>query len=293
MLKEFIELARPHQYIKNVFVFLPAFFAFKLHHIQVIFTAGITFAAFCLAASGVYIFNDWIDRYDDQKHPEKCHRPLASGQIQSSQALICATLFFLPGAIVIAAFAGPMVLSLLVLYIILNIAYSLNLKNQPIIDITCISLGFVIRLLAGAKATNVLLSHWIIIMTFLLALFLSLAKRRDDILIYNTTNNQTRKVIGGYNLKFLDASIIMTGSITILAYILWSISPSVMAKLTSPNLFLTSIFVFLGVLRYMQIAFVEEKSGNPTKILLQDVFIQLTLIGWLGSFIWIIYIDVF
>jgi 4-hydroxybenzoate polyprenyltransferase len=289
MLKDIVALARPHQYIKNFFVFLPAFFAFKLHEPRVLLDAGVVFIAFCLTASSVYILNDWQDRADDRKHPEKQFRPLASGRVTAFQAFSTLASFLL-GGVLLAATSGSAVISLLAIYFLLNLAYSYKLKHQPIIDITCISIGFVLRLFAGAAATGVNLSHWIIVMTFLLALFLALAKRRDDVVLCNTTGQQARKVIDGYNLKFLDAAMVMTASIVVLAYILWSISPTVTAKLSSSYTFLTAIFVVLGILRYMQISFVEEKSGSPTKVLLRDRFVQMTLVGWLGSFVWILYI---
>ena len=177
----------------------------------------------------------------------------------------------------------------MLVYLALNCAYSLKLKHIAIIDVVVIASGFVIRLLVGAEATQVVLSHWIIVMTFLLALFLSLAKRRDDVLIYLETDQKPRKVIDGYSLKFLDASMVMTASIVVLAYILWSISPEVAARLRSQDLYLSAVFVVLGVMRYLQIALVEENSGNPSKILLNDRFIQLTLLGWVGVFLWIFY----
>lgn len=127
-------------------------------------------------------------------------------------------------------------------------------------------------------------------MTFLLALFLSLAKRRDDVLIYLKTDQKMRKVIDGYNLKFLDAAMMMTASIVVVAYILWSVSPEVAERLNTQNIYLSAVFVVLGILRYMQIALVEEKSGNPSKVLLRDRFIQLTMVGWISVFVWILYL---
>jgi magnesium-transporting ATPase (P-type) len=141
----------------------------------------------------------------------------------------------------------------------------------------------------GAEATGVLLVNWIIVMTFLLALFLSLAKRRDDILIYERTNNKTRKVVDGYNLTFLDSSMVMAAAIVIIAYIMWSISPEVAVKHGSQNIYLTSVFVLLGIFRYLQVSFVEEKSGSPTKVLIQDNFIKAVLLGWILFFSIIIY----
>jgi len=288
MIKDIIALARPHQYVKNLFVFLPAFFAFKIHQPELLWKACTAFCAFCMVASAVYILNDWLDRFEDAKHPVKCHRPLASGRIKGPMASVFFA-SFLGGGVVLALYSAPDVLYLICLYVAMNIAYSFKLKHIPIIDVTVISIGFVIRLFVGAAATGIELVNWIIVMTFLLALFLSLAKRRDDVLLFLKTNRKARDVIDGYNLKFLDASMVMTAAIVILAYILWSISPEVSAKHTNPNIYLTSVFVVLGILRYMQITFVEEKSGSPTKVLLRDWFIQLTLMSWVGSFVWILY----
>ncbi len=288
-MQDIAELARPHQYAKNIFIFLPAFFAFKLHDPEVIWNAFLAFAAFSLAASSVYIFNDWNDCHEDRNHPRKCYRPIASGRVTSRRAFFFLALF-LAGALILAVSLIPGILYLLGTYVLLNIAYSLGLKHQSVIDVTLISTGFVIRLFAGAAATGVVLSHWIIVMTFLLALFLALAKRRDDVIIQASTEQRTRKVIDGYNLKFLDASMVMTASIVILAYILWALSQDVPEKFSSPNTYLTAIFVVMGIMRYLQIALVEEQSGSPTRVLFRDSFLQLTLLGWLGSFVWIMYL---
>jgi 4-hydroxybenzoate polyprenyltransferase len=288
-LKDIILLARPHQYVKNLFIFLPAFFAFKLHQSELFVNASIAFCAFSLVASSVYVLNDWLDRFEDAGHPEKCQRPIAAGRVNFHTAIV---VFFalLLGGMLLSVTISISVFYLICLYFILNIAYSLKLKHIPIIDIILIATGFVVRVFVGGEATHITLVNWIIIMTFLLALFLALGKRRDDVLFYLKTNNRTRRVVDGYNLVFLDASMVMTASIVILAYILWSISPEVTAKHESQYIYLTSIFVFLGVLRYMQIAFVEEKSGSPTKVLLKDLFVQCTLLFWIGSFVWILYL---
>ena len=184
---------------------------------------------------------------------------------------------------------SPSIFLLVLTYLMLNLAYTIKLKHVAIIDVAIISTGFVIRLLVGAEATQVDLSHWIIVMTFLLALFLSLAKRRDDVLIYLKTDQKMRKVIDGYNLKFLDAAMTATASIVVVSYILWSISPEVAERLNTQNIYLSAVFVVLGVLRYMQITFVEEKSSNPSKALLEDRFTQLNLVGWVSVLSIVIY----
>lgn len=290
MIKALLELMRPYQYTKNLFIFLPPFFAFKLDEPQWFLNALIAFVAFCLAASAVYIFNDWKDAKEDRLHPEKKHRPIAGGKVQPAAALgLMGALLVAAG--VLMATESMTAVGILAVYLVMNAAYTLKLKHVAIVDISIISIGFVLRLLVGSAVTGVVLSHWIIVMTFLLALFLSLAKRRDDVLIFLSTEQKTRKAIDGYNLRFLDNAMMMSAAIVVMAYILWSISPSVVDRLGSEQLYQTSIFVVLGVLRYMQIAFVEEKSGNPSKVLLKDRFIQLVLLGWLGSFVWILYLD--
>lgn len=290
MLKNIILLARPHHYVKNLFIFLPAFFAFKIDDPALIWKTLIAFAAFSLTASAVYILNDWKDQEEDRKHPVKRSRPIASGEVGTPGAFMLFGIFLFAGA-VLALISSTQIFFIIAIYFLLNVAYSLKLKHVPIIDISIISTGFVLRLFVGAEAAEVDLSHWIIVMTFLLALFLSLAKRRDDVIIYLNSDKKVRKVIDGYDLKFLDSAIVMTSSIVVLAYILWSLSPEVSSRLSSGNTFLTAIFVVLGILRYMQITFVEEESGNPTRVMLKDKFIQMSLLGWVASFVWILYLS--
>ncbi len=289
MFKDIILLVRPHQYLKNLFIFLPAFFAFKLHHFEIFGQSTLAFVAFCCVASAMYVLNDWHDRLDDAKHPEKCRRPIAAGRIGRSTA-VCLFFLLLFCGLALSIYLSVTVFFLVSLYVAINVAYSLKLKHIPIIDIFIISSGFVIRLFVGAQATGLVLVNWIIVMTFLLALFLALAKRRDDVLIYDRTNNKTRRVLDGYNMVFVDAAMVMTAGIVILAYILCSISSEVAEKNDSQYVYLTYVFVLLGIFRYMQIAFVDEKSGSPTKVLIGDLFIKMVLLGWVLSFAIIIYI---
>ena len=288
-IKDLFYLARPHQYTKNLFIFLPAFFAFRLNNISVWISGLQAFVAYCLVASSVYILNDWIDRKEDRKHPEKRDRPIAAGRIGKVSAFIFMT-FLLTAGLLTGYTVSLEVIGLLGFYYILNLAYTIKLKHVPLVDISIIATGFVIRLLVGSVATNIVLSHWIIVITFLLALFLALAKRRDDVLIFLKTDNKTRQVIDGYNLKFLDISLAMTATIVIVAYILWAISPEVSQRLQSDELYLSAIFVLLGILRYLQQAIVLENGGNPSERLLKDRFIQLTLFCWILSFVWLLYL---
>jgi len=279
---------RPHQYIKNLFIFLPLFFALKITNLELFLSAVLAFIAFSLTASGVYILNDYHDIEEDRQHPKKKNRPLASGAISKSQAIVLMTVLFCIGFILMA-FLSLEAFGILVAYVILNIAYSLFLKHIAIADVMVIAIGFVLRLFVGSTVTDIPLSMWIVLMTFLLALFMALAKRRDDVLIYLDTGKKMRKVIDGYNLQFLDTAMSIMASVVIVAYIMYVTSPEVIERIHSQYLYLTSFFVILGILRYLKIAFVNQDSGSPTKIVLKDRFMQLILIGWIISFAWILY----
>lgn len=182
------------------------------------------------------------------------------------------------------------ILLLITGYFLLNILYSIKLKHIPLIDISLIGIGFIIRLQVGSEAAYVPLSPWIIVLTFLLALFLSLAKRRDDLLLYRDTDQKLRQSIDGYNLKFIDSAMVMTASVVVLAYILWTFSTEIADQLDGNFLYLTSFFVILGIMRYMHITFVQELSGNPSMVLLRDRFLQLVLLFWMVSLIGILYL---
>ena len=180
-------------------------------------------------------------------------------------------------------------LVILIIYVLLNIFYSLKLKRIALLDVTIIAIGFVLRLFVGSFAYNVSLEIWIVIMTFLLALFLALAKRRDDVLIFNKSGTKMRKSMDGYNLQLIDGSMLVMSAIVIVAYIQYTTSLEIISKFNSEYLYLTALFVTFGVLRYLQITLVEKKSGSPTEVILKDKTMQVNLLLWLLSFAWIIY----
>ena len=276
-----IILLRPEQYIKNLFVFAPLFFSFKFNIIN-ISNSLLAFFLFSLVASSAYIFNDLIDIDDDRNHPIKKFRPLIDGRVSIATAKIL--IFLMAGVpLVIALIVNKNLFFVLIGYFILNILYSLKLKHITILDIFAIATGFVLRLFAGSFSINEDLSMWIIIMTFLLALFLALAKRRDDVLLA-ISGTKTRKNIDGYNLEFINSAMALMSGIIVVAYILFTTSVETINKFQTEYLYVTSLFVILGVLRYMQITFVEKDSGNPTYILYKDMFLQTIIISWLISF---------
>jgi len=283
--KNIIKLLRPHQYIKNIFVFAPLLFSFKFNISNFIETLY-AFILFSIIASSIYIFNDYMDIEEDKKHPTKKYRPLASGKLSKNTAKF---LFFTLSIIALTvAFAiNTYLFFVLLIYFILNIAYSVKLKHISIVDVFIIAIGFVLRLFAGNSVLDASLSMWIIIMTFLLALFLAFAKRRDDVIL-SLKGRETRKNIDGYNLEFINAAMTLMSSVIIVSYILYTVSDEVTTRLNAPHLYLTSFFVILGIMRYMQITFVEENSGSPTKVVLKDKFIKIDILFWLISFLLIV-----
>jgi decaprenyl-phosphate phosphoribosyltransferase len=288
-LKNFIHLLRPWQWTKNLFIFLPLFFAMHMNQLDLLIMAGEAFLSFCFITSAIYIFNDWHDVDEDKLNPKKMQRPLAAGRTSKKAASIAIVILLTIG-LVWSYFLSTSVLLLVLLYVILNIAYTLKLKHIPILDIFIISSGFVIRVFIGGFAAHVKIYPWIIIMTFLLALLLSLAKRRDDVSTFLVSNQKMRKSIDGYNLQFLDMTMMAMAAITIVAYIMYTMSPEVMARFKTDKLYFTTFFVILGIMRYMQITIVENKSGDPTEVLIRDRFLQFAILCWIISFGCLIYI---
>ena len=175
-------------------------------------------------------------------------------------------------------------------YRILNIAYCIRLKQIALVDVFIISVGFVLRVILGGLVINVILSQWIIIMTFLLALFLAFAKRRDDVVIYTGTGLKPRKNVNRYNLDFMNLAITIVATITLVSYIMYTTSYDVIERTGTSYLYITSIFVLLGILRYLQVTLVDIKSASPTNVLLKDRFIQFCIACWILSFFVIIYV---
>ena len=290
-MKKTLLLIRPQQWIKNGFVLIPMFFGGRLLNADDVIASVVTFFAFSFAASAIYCFNDIVDVDADRRHPVKCHRPIALGAVSVPTAyalmavlalLSALLLFFLPQR------AGETA-GIVAFYFLLNMAYCIWLKRHAIIDVCTVAFGFVLRILAGGMACDVAVSNWLVLMTFLLALFLSFAKRRDDVLRMNETGEPPRRNTIRYNLTFVNQAITVTGTVTLVCYIMYTVSPEVVSRFHAPYLYLTSIFVLVGLLRYMQLTVVDEVSGDPTKILLRDRFTQAIVVAWIMAFLLIIY----
>ena len=295
MLSPYLKLLRPSQWLKNIFIFLPVFFDGHLQDLSYLWPTFAAFAAFCFAASGIYCFNDIYDADADRMHPVKCKRPIASGAVGKNMGWLLMSVCFILSMAIVFLYEWPIsggvwkIAVVVIGYILMNIAYCVKLKQIAIVDIFVIATGFVLRVFAGGFATGIHLSHWIILMTFLLALFLAFAKRRDDVVIYEDTGVLARKNVNRYNLDFMNQAITIVASITMVCYILYTVSPEVIERFQSPYVYVTSVFVLAGIIRYLQLTIVDVKSGSPTKVLMKDLFVQLCIVGWLGLFLVIIY----
>lgn len=290
--KDIARVIRPQQWIKNVFVLVPLFFGGSLLDTTDIVAAVTAAMAFCFISSSIYCLNDIIDVEDDRRHPTKCHRPIAAGKISVAQAYVMMALMVALSFGSVALLGGyALGVGVVVgLYLLMNVAYCLVLKRYAILDVCTIAFGFVLRLFAGGIATGIGLSNWIVLMTFLLTLFLSLAKRRDDVLKMNQTGHAPRKNTSRYNLDFINQAITITATVTLVCYVMYTVSPEVEQRIGTRYLYLTTVFVIIGILRYLQLTLVDNKSGDPTKAMLHDRVLQAVVLLWFLAFLLIIYI---
>lgn len=287
-MSNFLALLRFKQYVKNFFIFLPLFFAGQATDFKLISELVLAFFAFSFSASSIYILNDYRDIDEDRQHPKKKNRPLASGAITIKTAFTVMVILIAISVIIMGSLSYYG-LCIMLVYFVLNLFYIFHLKQIAVIDVCIIACGFVLRLYIGAVVVNIPLSMWIVVMTFLLALFIALAKRRDDVLIFLNTQKKMRKSIEGYNLRFIDSAMVIMASVVIVAYLLYATSTEVIEKFNSNHLYLTTLFVVVGIMRYLQVIYVEKRSGAPTEIAIKDRFMLFNITAWLLAFGWIIY----
>lgn len=281
-----LRLLRPHQWVKNAFVAAPLFFTPEAVNAGSIVLVFAGMVCFCALSSGVYILNDYLDREADRQHPVKRHRPLAAGTVSVPTAMTLMVVLIVAGAggaFVLDGRFGIVALG----YNVLNIAYSTVLKRLSIVDVMVIALGFVLRVYAGSALIEVIPSVWIISCTMLLALFIALAKRRDDLV--KGLDNMHRESLDGYSKRFLDTAIAVVLAALLVSYLLYTTEPENRARFGTDYLYVTAPFVIAGVLRYLQITLVEERSGTPTRVVLTDAFLRYAVLGWVTVFAVLIY----
>ena len=280
---------RPIHWIKNFFVFVPLFFSGGASDLMKLGKVFLVFVSFSAMASAVYFLNDIVDRKRDLNHPQKCLRPIASGVLPVQTAFF----FGLGLSIFSLALACSIDLTLallLLLYGALNVMYSFWLKHIVIVDVFAISIMFVLRVLAGGAAVHVVLSSWLLITTFLLALFLALAKRRHELVFLEDSTPSQRPVLYEYSAKLADEMMSLISPVILVTYILYTLSEETTARFHSKILYTTGIFVVFGIMRYLYLIHHKNLGGDPSDIVIHDIPLLTAVLGWIVSFYLIIYL---
>jgi 4-hydroxybenzoate polyprenyltransferase len=272
--------------VKNVFVLAPVLLTPWAMTWDAMGTALLGMMAFCVVASAVYVMNDFMDMEADRRHPVKRFRPLASGTVPIPLAFATMGLLLATGVAFASSLNGHFAF-LLATYFLLNVGYSAGLKKIPIADVFIVALGFVLRVEAGASLIGVATTQWITIMTGLLALLLALGKRRDDVM--NSVDARHRSSLAGYNKPFLDNAMTAVLGALLVTYLIYTTDNAVVARLQSEYLFYTTLFVAAGIMRYLQLLFVEAGSSDPTEVVLTDRVLQGTILGWALCFGFLLY----
>jgi 4-hydroxybenzoate polyprenyltransferase len=282
---------RPKQWIKNFFIFLPLVFGGKLFDFKIWMAVISGFFVFSMASSCAYVVNDLLDLENDKLHPAKRLRPIASGKVKKSQALILLSLLGIVSC-VLSFILDIRFGWLIIIYLALNLIYSKFLKNAIIIDVFCIGAFFLLRIATGSIMAEVELSNWIIFMVSLLALFLGFIKRRQEIRLLGNKAISHRHVLKRYNRYFIDQIVgVVTASIVV-AYMLYTVDPNTISSCGSTHLTYTIPFVYYGIFRYLYLSHKFPKEGDPTRILLFDKKLQLNLILWVVVCVAVIYFGI-
>ena len=288
MLLEILTAMRPRQWAKNVFVLAPLVFARQLTDPATLGRALLAFAAFSLLASAVYLFNDIRDREEDRRHPRKSRRPIAAGRLPIPVAGAAAAFLALV-ALGMGIGLGGAFVAILVAYLAANLGYSLGFKRLVIVDVMVLSVGFVLRVMAGGVAVRVEVSDWLILCTSFLALFLAFSKRRHELMLLADDAAEQRQVLSHYSPAFLDQMINVVTAGTVVAYAIWAISPETVEKFGTHDLALTMPFVLFGIFRYLYLIYQRPSERNPTEAILGDKPFLINILLWGSSVVWVIY----
>jgi decaprenyl-phosphate phosphoribosyltransferase len=284
-----IKMIRPKHWIKNIFIFAPIVFSLNFTKLIYLQKSLIVFISFCLIASAVYVINDLVDKNSDRNHPIKKNRPIASGKVKPSFAIFIFVLLFL-SSILISQVIGNILLVIILIYFFINILYSLFLKNLVILDVFFLAFGFLLRIYAGGLSLNIPISHWVILTTFFLSLFLGFGKRRTEYMLEENVKKQTRKTINDYNKDILDYFLITSMTLTIITYGLYTISPVTIKNFGNDNLIYTLPVVVFGLFRYTFLLF-KNKTEDVVEIVTKDKFIIITCLVWFLLVITILYFN--
>ncbi len=289
MIRPLVKSLRPTQWAKNLFVLAPAVFSSLLLHPEILVRAALALAAFCCASSAVYLVNDIRDREEDRRHPLKKLRPLAAGTLAVSTAVVAVAV--LAGAAALISFRlGSGFSVILGSYLLLNILYTLWLKHMVILDVMSISLGFVLRVEAGAVASGVEVSRWLLLCTIFLALFLAFSKRRHEITLLAGAAAGQRRVLDQYSPAFLDQMINVVTASAVVSYALYSVAPETVQKYNTRDLVYTIPMVLYGIFRYLYLMYQQPGERNPTEAILRDPPFLINMVLWGAAVVWIVYL---
>lgn len=279
----YFKLLRPKQWSKNLLVFAGPIFAEKMREPEAVKLTFLAFAAMCCLSSATYILNDILDAPADRKHPEKASRPIASGAVSVGAAIAI--------AIILAGICAAIALgfntssqTLLAFYAFIQIAYNLKLKQLPIADVFTIALGFLIRAMLGAAVVSVFISGWLLYCTGALALMLGFAKRRHEFVLQGENRAESRQSLDGYSMPALDALVIMTATGAAMCYGIYTVNSSTAEKY--PAIIITSLFVFYGIARYVQLTFSRNEGGEPADLLFKDPHLLASVVLFLATAVW-------
>lgn len=283
----YLKLIRSHHWIKNLLILAPSFFAFD-YSFNNVFALFIGFVSFSFLASSIYIFNDILDIKEDRLHPEKRHRPLAEGRITVGKSIVLLILLITSSLTLGLIYLNYQFITILIIYLILNILYSWRVKKILIIDIMFLASGFVLRVIAGGQATDTNISAWLMLCTFFAALLISLGKRKTEINHLSTQASKQRSVLSQYSEDFLNQLLAITSAITIISYSLYTVeNPQAIAD----NLLLTIPFVTFGIFYYFHLLYNKKSKLDPTQLFLHEKILLINTVLWLSSFIILHYID--
>lgn len=283
-LKPYLKLLRPHQWVKSGFVFVGLLFGHAWQDVLMVEKTVLAAAAFALAASAIYVINDLADRERDREHPEKRHRPLASGAVNLTQALLLAGACIL-SALMLAQAATNSVLLIVLGYTVLNVGYSMGLKHVVLLDVFIISAGFMLRILAGTVGVGIAPSHWLLLCGLMITLFLGFAKRRAEINVMDGRGASHRQVLDDYDPLLLDKLIGICAAGTIVSYSLYTVSAETVAMHGTTSLIYTVPFVIYGIFRYLFLLHRRGGGGDPAAALLRDKHLLCAFAAWLAAVI--------
>lgn len=286
-MKRYFKLMRVHHYIKNFLVFVALACSGQLFNLEKLVSGFLAFVSFCMISSVVYIVNDIRDREKDRKHPTKCNRPIAAGTVSVREARILASLLLIVAVICNIFTFNILSSSLLALYLVLNLAYSFGLKNIPLVDITILVAGFLIRIIYGAIVTEIAISNWLYLTVIALSFYFALGKRRNELKYVG--NGETRQVLKSYPVNFLDKNMVMCLTLANVFYALWSMNEDVKSFYDNDYLIFTVPIVLLITMRY-SLDVEGDSDGDPVEVLLHDKMLIVLCVLYLVIMFAILYL---